>query len=221
MASFTPVRGTRANLQPSVTSLVDGQFLIETDQGDESKIYTDINDGGTLKRIVVGGGGHEMSPNPSATPSPTQASLVTAVKAATNTNNNVASLWGVKTWSNMCTEKRIILDNSESTIIGSTGIGTWQDELVNPSAADEAGWGWYHDSALELDAQLTAWGATADDIELNFLFDPSTGEPVVLGGYILDTTTGYICIKFASEISDTTNIKIGIDIKVTRTNVGS
>lgn len=49
MASFAPIRGTRAQIQ--ATPIVDGQFLIETDQGVDNMIY--IDEGST--RTIVGG----------------------------------------------------------------------------------------------------------------------------------------------------------------------
>ena len=49
MASFAPIRGTRSQIQ--VTPIVDGQFLVETDQGVGNKIYMD--EGST--RTIVGG----------------------------------------------------------------------------------------------------------------------------------------------------------------------
>ena len=225
MASFAPIYGTKTQI--AATPLVDGQFLIETDQGDESKIYADIDDNGVLKRIVVGGGGHEMIPNPST--SPTTTDLVNAIKNPTsgNQNKNVGSLWGIQNWANHYTEKRIILKNNSlnpaNDKIGTTGIGEWQDDPTGATVADEQGWDWYYNDALKLDsATLTAWGATTDDIDINFLFDPSSSAntPVVLGGYEWDTDTGYICIKFASELSAATiaDLKIAIDIKITRTN---
>lgn len=54
MASFTPVRGTRNEI--NAVSMVDGQFLYETDQGDGNRIYADIIDSnGDPKRVQVGG----------------------------------------------------------------------------------------------------------------------------------------------------------------------
>lgn len=49
MASFAPIRGTKAQINN--TPIVDGQFLIETDQDDLNKIYLD---NGSV-RIYVGG----------------------------------------------------------------------------------------------------------------------------------------------------------------------
>lgn len=50
MASFAPIRGTRAQI--GTTPIVDGQFLVETNQGANNRIYLDT--GST--RSVVGGG---------------------------------------------------------------------------------------------------------------------------------------------------------------------
>lgn len=50
MASFAPIRGTRTQI--ATTPIVDGQFLIETNQGANNRIYLDT--GST--RSVVGGG---------------------------------------------------------------------------------------------------------------------------------------------------------------------
>lgn len=54
MASFTPVRGTRSEI--NAVGMVDGQFLYETDQGDGNRIYADIIDSnGDPQRVQVGG----------------------------------------------------------------------------------------------------------------------------------------------------------------------
>ena len=228
MASFAPIRGTRTQLDPSNTPIIDGQFLIETDQGDESKIYADIDNSGSLERIIVGGGGHEMKPNPSMNPS--IATLITTIKNPTNgnANKNVASLWGINNWSNLYTQKRIIIVNNSADptddIIGSTGIGEWQDDPTGATETDEQDWGWYYNASLKFDsATLDAWGVSQDDISIHFLFDPTTCAevPIALGGYEWDSDTGYICIKFATELSDDViaDLKIAIDIKITRTNI--
>lgn len=56
MASFSPVRGTRSQIQS--TAITDGQLLFETDQGNDGKIYLDI---GTTSRITIGGGSSALS----------------------------------------------------------------------------------------------------------------------------------------------------------------
>ena len=57
----------------------------------------------------------------------------------------------------------------------------------------------------------------SDDVEISIKFDPS-GDTTVLGGYILDTTTGKICIKFANSI-DITKARIAVDLIYTRNEV--
>lgn len=52
MASFAPVKGTRTEI--NATPIVEGQFLLETDQGNMSKIYLDVDNN---TRIIIGGGG--------------------------------------------------------------------------------------------------------------------------------------------------------------------
>lgn len=60
MATFVPIRGTQAQIL--ATPIVDGQMLIETDQGNFNKIYLDVNttrsqvgghSGGTGSTLVV------------------------------------------------------------------------------------------------------------------------------------------------------------------------
>ena len=183
-----------------------------------------------LYAATGGGGGDDIIPDLDNISSPTEADIVEEIAATSNTDQHVVSGWGIKTWSNQCLEKRIIIKNTSGGTqnIGTTGIGEWQDEPEGASEQDEQDWGWFHDDALELDDKINTgstegeWYCSEDDIDISFKFDPSTTTiPIALGGYILDTTTGYICIKFATEYreSDIENLKIAIDIKVTRTNV--
>ena len=58
----------------------------------------------------------------------------------------------------------------------------------------------------------------SDDVEVSIKFDPS-GDTIVLGGYLYDTTTGKICIRFANSINITT-ARIAVDITYTRNEVG-
>ena len=216
MASVSMIRGTKAQIES--TPRVDGQILIETDQGNLNKIYVDINEGGTVNRYMAGGGGHEMIPEPNA--SLDENDVVDAIKDPNidGANEQVASLFGIQQWSNTCT-KRYIIDNSEGDAIGTQGIGEWQEELDPsdpPSAEDEAGWGWWYNDGFILPS-----GVDENSIDLSIKFDPSINEPIVLGGYIYDTTTGYICIKFANTISADAlpNAKVAVDITYTRTNI--
>ena len=58
-----------------------------------------------------------------------------------------------------------------------------------------------------------------DNISLGLKFDPKTGEAITLGGYVIDTDTGNICIKFGNSIEDTENARVGIDIIYTRNDI--
>jgi len=155
------------------------------------------------------GGGHEMLPDPEGTPSPTEESVVNAVTNAASTNDNVASLFGIQKWSNV---KRIrVLYNGT---VGHTGIGTWKDGAV--TSADEADW-WQNNAFMLLDTS----SPTVDgyDTDFNIMVDPSS-EPVTLGGFIIDTTTGKMCIRFANYVINPADVKIAVDITFTRTDVG-
>ena len=59
-------------------------------------------------------------------------------------------------------------------------------------------------------------GLDSDNLSLSLKFDPATKEPIVLGGYIIDTDTGNICIKFGNSIEDTEHARVAIDITYTR-----
>ena len=114
-------------------------------------------------------------------------------------------------WSNVET-KRVVYSGSISA--GATGIGTWQDNVSSPTAVQEAGWGWWYDDLFKLDNLATSY-----DFDIEIKFDPyAGGEPLTLGGYILDTTTGYLCIKFG-KATTTSSHKVAVDITITRNNV--
>ena len=58
-----------------------------------------------------------------------------------------------------------------------------------------------------------------DNIDVSLKYDPTTNEAITLGGYVIDTDTGNICIKFGNSITDTTNARVAIDITYTRNDV--
>ena len=94
MASFAPIRGTRQEIEN--TPLVDGQFLIETDQGDQNKTYIDaFNSLNVLTRTMCGGGGHEILPDPKNTTTPPDEELV--VKAFQKAQNKAQEVAAEKT----------------------------------------------------------------------------------------------------------------------------
>lgn len=261
MASVSMVKGTKAQI--AATPRIDGQILIETDQGDLNKIYTDTDVSGTVERTLAGGGGHLIQPDPNGTPAPTENTVVKAVNNATSNSEVINSLYGTQRWSNEST-KRYILDGSGGKI-GSSGIGTFPEEdetvvEVTPQAGDNPlSLGWYeidattHQYILTSDSTVVAnkkyfsqvidesdWlyldilttiddvpdptdpsGSSMgeDNISLGLKFDPKTGEAITLGGYVIDTDTGNICIKFGNSIEDTENARVGIDIIYTRNDI--
>lgn len=151
--------------------------------------------------------GHTMTPTPSA--GLTDAQIVNAINTPQDgSNQNVVSAYSVQRWSNGQT-KRFIIDGSDvSAPIGTTGIGTWDDSQT-PTETD-----WFYIADLYgLDV------SDSDDIDVSLKFDPSSGEPIILGGYIIDTATGKICIKFANTIATPTSAKVGIDITYLRNEV--
>lgn len=254
MASFAPIRGTQAQI--NATPMVDGQFLIETDQRNQNKIYIDSYDNTqtppVLQRTMAGGGGHQILPTIDPTESgypPTEEKVVDAINAAGNdtTNDKVASLYGINHWTNVKTFRRIMVGGTPigTATIGSRGIGTWDDSAVLTKVTSPTGnpssQGWYEvddsthlyvaTSDVAVDPDKTYYSAVptetdwwydaafvaeddSDDVECSIKFDP-TGDTVALGGYMLDTTTGRICIKFANSITPST-AKIAVDITHTR-----
>lgn len=264
MASFAPIRGTKD--QVAATPLIDGQFLIETDQGNQNKIWVDSYDNGTLKRSMAGGGGHEILPTldpDSADYPPTEDKVVRDIHGigASATTDKITSLYGINKWSNDLT-KRFIVEGT-SGAIGSSGIGTFPEDedadvvQVTPVGTENPSTeGWYEidfsndppiyvqstdvtvdpdkkyysqiideqdwlplDILKTVDETNDVSGMSPDNIGLSLKFDPATKEPIVLGGYIIDTDTGNICIKFANSITDTTNARVAIDLTWTRTEV--
>lgn len=227
MASFAPIRGTRQQIEN--TPLVDGQFLIETDQGDQNKTYIDAFDSlNVLTRTMCGGGGHEILPDPkNTTTPPDEDSVVQAVNNAQSNSEQIASLYGMQQWTNTMTNRIIYNDTIDE---GASGIGYFPDEdeyeaflamtdaqrLALESAPYDGsdptnGYGWWYDDAFKMPNL-----ASADNIDISMLFDPYLGqEPLTLGGYILDTTNGYLCIKFAAKTGTGTH-KVAVDLKIIR-----
>ena len=151
-----------------------------------------------------GGGSVSIEPTPSA--GLTESTIVSTVNSATGTSTDVPSLFGVQKWTNTKTVRRI-MDGSNvpsGTTMTTTGIGTW-DDSATPVETD-----WWYDAAFVF--------TDSDNIDISIKFDPN-GETIALGGYILDTTTGKICIKFANAISSVTTAKVAVDITYTRNEV--
>lgn len=143
---------------------------------------------------------------PAPAPTITDAALKQAINGAGSNDDKVPTGYAMRKWSNSVTKRYIV---AGATHIGTTGIGTWYDgdpEDLDPST-DETDW-------LEI-ADLIGI-ESADDIDIDIKYDPSSNEPIVKGGYEIDTTTGKMCIKFANEIATPANAKVAIDITFLR-----
>ena len=236
MASFAPIRGTKQQIEN--TPMVDGQFLVETDQGDQNKTYIDSYDSNNqLQRTMCGGGGHEILPNPKNTSTPpNEERVVEAVNGAPAASEKIASLYGMQNWSNRMT-KRVMYSGTIAK--GATGIGYYPDDaeyeaLLQMSVADRLalesapydgsdptnGYGWWSSNDfINPNVAHTGDMSTDDDVDIAIMFDPYAGqEPLVLGGYIIDTDTGCMCIKFGKSTGTATH-KVGVDLTITRNNV--
>ena len=172
-----------------------------------------------------GGSGHTMIPTPNA--SLTRSDLQTAIANAVTEggiNDDVVSAWTVGNWSNTMTNRVIY---SGTIAVGDTGIGTWLTDAQltalraeSDLAAREAlevgtgGYGWWKDSHfLGLDS--------FNDYEIKIKYKlQSNDEIITLGGFILDTDTGCLCIKFGSAIKNAGNI-VAVDVIVTQNNISS
>lgn len=157
-------------------------------------------------------GGHTMNPTPSS--SVDEDDVVTAVNTAISTdggaNDEVASLYGVGVWSNVKVLTVLVKNNSSYTGLTATGLGTWQDPstLVSPTKADEIGWGW-----VEI-PELVGIG-TDNDTTVRITYDSAKcGGALTLGGYIIDDSTGMMCVKFGNEIpsASVSTAVVGIEI---------
>ena len=84
---------------------------------------------------------------------------------------------------------------------GSSSIGTW-DDSATPTETD-----WWQSDYFKFPAS-----ANSKNIDISFKFDPEYGggEIVVIGGYILDTSTGKLCIKFGNELTNAQLVAVDI-----------
>lgn len=168
-------------------------------------------------------GGHVMVPDPTSsspgTAAQEEAAIVTAIKAKMTSvgegwaNQNVGSLNSIGVWSNVASKTFTISGTVSDSPIGTTGIGTWYDgkpEDIDPTT-DEADW---------IPIPLLTGISSNGDVDVKILWDPATCSiPIVLGGYIIDDTTGKMCIKFGNEITedDTKTAVVAVELTIKRT----
>lgn len=212
--STDPNYALSANQGHILKLLADGKISLPSSPVAGQVLIYDATDGW----IAGSGGGHEMVPDPESTaPTDQEAAIVTAVKAGRTegwTNDDVASLNSISRWSNSMIKTYTIQGTTTDSPIGTTGIGAWYDgepEDIDPTT-DEVDW-------LSIPELIGI--SSADDIDVDILFDPTKSKPIALGGYIIDDTTGKMCIKFANELTDeeTQTAKIGIELSIKRTDV--
>ena len=165
--------------------------------------------------------GHPLSPNPTSTAPGTEAAREAAIVNAINagraegwTNDDVASLNSIGRWSNTMSKTYTVQGIAgSSTPIGTTGIGTWFDgDVSSITSSDESDW---------IPIPELVGLSSNSNVDIKITFDPATSSiPIVLGGYIIDDTTGKMCIKFANEIdeADTHTALIGIELIYKRTD---
>lgn len=156
--------------------------------------------------------GHTMLPTPNA--SVDESAVVTAVKGGITEggiNDDVASLYGVGKWSNTMTKTYKIQGIAgSSTPITQSGIGNF-----DMTGVDQTGW-------VTIPALIGSGTDPYLDIKLGF--DPTTvSVPITLGGWVVDDSTGKMCIKFGNEIpeADTHTALVTVEVIFKRTEVVS
>lgn len=215
---YAPTGGGGGGLSNAFDEVVVGATTIAASGGDTltlsagTNITLTPNAGTKTVEISASGGGHTMTPTPNA--SLAESDIVTAVNAGLTEggiNDDVISAFGVGKWSNTMTKTYIVQGIAgSSTPIGTSGIGTW-----DTTGVDQTGW-------VTVPALVGA--SSNGNLDVNLIFDPSTvSVPIVLGGYIIDDTTGKMCIKFGNEIpeADTHTAKVGIEVTIKRTETTS
>lgn len=147
---------------------------------DEGKAPVVQNDGSVAWGEVKGG--HEML------------SDIPSVISNTEENKVVDALV-VKEFSN--TYKVRLIQSFDAEAIG---VGTWCE---NPTwtSGDMADW-ISSDELIQEDKDVS--------VEFQFMFEVENGEPLALGGYQWDSTSGKMCVKFGNQ--PTANGRIAIDI---------
>ena len=163
-------------------------------------------------------GGHNMTPTPaSGLDIDDVRTAMTAAETEGSENDDVMSAWAVGQWANTLT-KEVIYNGTIA--VGDNTIGDWlsQSELealaaesnLAVRAASEATHGWWHDDAfVGIDA--------FDDYRIEFT--RKVGKDIItLGGYIIDTDTGYMCVKFGAPTTVAGN-KVGVEITVINNGV--
>lgn len=174
--------------------------------GTNGQVLTSNGTGGATWENPAGGG-HEMYKALSELPTDSDGNV-----NIPSSDEHVMSAYAITHLANKFTDRIVI--SALVTEQSGTGIGTWCTKTIW-TTTDEADWIGAR-TGEEAISDLLKISANNEEIELAFSFEIDNNEPITLGGYQLDTTTGRLCIKFGNKI--TKNNKIAIDITRT-TNV--
>ena len=187
--------------------------------------------------------GHTMRPDP--TSNPDEDDVVTWVKGASSTNDQVPSLYGVQNWSNAEITTLIAHISKDDDTVG-VWNDTWETDGI------KTGWVWheclYHtipDNEVEISIDFDIGGKEVvvlyayrvDDEVYNAVTSPS-GNPQAQGWYELSGSTyvlttdtsvvggktyyiggGAIAIKLTSPIQNALGVDVAINLKRQRTNL--
>ena len=191
--SFSDVETALSNKADKVSSATSGDLAGLDSNGN-------LTDSGVKPSDFLVG---SITPTPAATI--TDAALKTAINGAASSENKAASAYAMKKWSNILTKRYIVEGTSDPSTspIGTTGIGRWDDS----DTPDETDW---------LDIGDLTGIESSDDVDVSIKFDPKSGEAITLGGYIIDTDTGKMCLKFGNTIATPANARVAIDIAFMR-----
>lgn len=210
--SITGTLSSQTDLKNALDAKEDASSLgdlayIDTDGVSSTKF---LQGDGTWQNPPAGG--HTMLPTPNA--SVDESAVVTAVKGGITEggiNDDVASLYGIGKWSNTMTKTYKIQGIAgSSTPITQSGIGNF-----DMTGVDQTGW-------VTIPALIGSGTDPYLDIKLGF--DPTTvSVPITLGGWVVDDSTGKMCIKFGNEIpeEDTHTALVTVEVIFKRTEVVS
>ena len=206
---YAPSGGGGGGLSNAFDEVVVGVTTIAASGGDTltlsagTNITLTPNAGTKTVEIAASAGGHTMTPTPNASLSDDD--IVDAINTPQNgSNTNVVSAYSVQRWSNTF-EKTYLLQASQANPFDANGIGTWFDGDVSQlTPQDEADW-WYIDDIKKVKISENPdvyYDILADDsIEFKWTHDPAKSKDPKKGGYIIDSDTGYVCLKFADPLS--------------------
>ncbi len=147
--------------------------------------------------------------------------IKSTVNGVNSSTTAIPSLHTVQRWSNDFKKTFLLKGAASNSPIGETGVGEWQDpeelKTTPPLESDEIGWGWWY--IAELDQRVTGVDIANDDSAKREPVYDNKYEDIVLGGYIIDTSTGYCCIRFGNTITDTENVAVGFEVTYKKNEV--